>query len=220
MYYEDAIKLQKEVAGKVIAYDDFGKINSVCGVDVAYAGDTAYCSAVVMEIQRRIEVGGEGEGEEKEEDRLVFVLAESVDCKTTVSYPYIPGLLMLREAEPIFQTVKRLQKSYDLLLVDGHGRLHPRKCGLACYIGVTLNKPTIGVAKSRLCGTVRPDGYVEVDPGEILGFVVGKKLFVSTGHRISLEAAISIVRELGTEPLRLADINSKAQKRKNERARN
>jgi len=191
--YEDAIKLQKDIARKVIARDDFGKIKRVCGVDIAYDGDTAYCSAVVME-----------KGE---------VVLESIDHKTKVSHPYVPGLLMLREAEPILQTVKLL-KSYDLLLVDGHGLLHPRKCGLACYVGVTLDKPTIGVAKSRLCGKVRQDDYLEFR-GEILGFMFGKKMYLSVGHRVSLETAIAIVKELGTEPLSLADVNSKVQKRKN-----
>jgi deoxyribonuclease V len=191
--YENAINLQRAIASKVIAHDYFSEIKRVCGVDVAYDGYTAYCSAVVMEKGK--------------------VVVESVECKTTVSYPYVPGLMMLREATPIFQTVKLL-KSYDLLLIDGHGLLHPRKCGLACYVGVTLDKPTIGVAKSRLCGTVRPDGYIEVS-NEILGCIVDR-LYVSIGHRISLETAIILVKKLGTDPLRLADINSKAQKRRKE----
>jgi deoxyribonuclease V len=185
----DAIRLQNEIAEKVVAHDHFGEIKRVCGVDVAYDGDAAYCSAVVMEKEQ---------------------VVESVGTKTRVTYPYIPGLLMLREAEPIFQTVRALKNDYDLLLVDGHGQLHPRKCGLACYVGVTLDKPTIGVAKSRLCGTVRPDGFIELG-GEVLGCLLGK-LYVSVGHRISLKTAVEIVK-LGTEPLRLADINSKAQKR-------
>ena len=193
MKYENAIKLQRAIASKVIAHDNFDEIKRVCGVDVAYDGCTAYCSAVVMDKGK--------------------VIVESVECKTKVSYPYVPGLLMLREAEPIFQTVKLL-KGYDLLLIDGHGLLHPRKCGLACYVGVTLDKPTIGVAKSRLCGTVRPDRYMQMG-NEILGYTIGR-LYVSVGHRISLKTAIILVKELGTEPLRLADINSKAQKRRKE----
>ena len=192
MTYADATRLQKEIAKKVVARDDFGEISRICGVDVAYDGDDAYCSAVVME-------GGS--------------VVETADSITTVKHPYIPGLLMLREAEPVLHTLAMLKGGYDLLLVDGHGRLHPRKCGLACYLGVTLDKPAIGVAKSRLCGTVRPDGFVEMG-GEILGYKIGKKIFVSVGHRTSLETAIAIVRELGTEPLRLADMNSKAQKRR------
>jgi deoxyribonuclease V len=188
--YDDAIRLQNEIAEKVVAHDDFDKIKRVCGVDVAYDGDTAYCSAVVME-----------KGE----------VVESVNTKTRVTHPYIPGLLMLREAEPIFHTVNMLKDDYDLLLVDGHGQLHPRKCGLACYVGVTLDKPTIGVAKSRLCGTVRPDGFIELG-GQVLGYLLGKS-YVSVGHKVSLKTAIEIVK-FSSEPLRLADVNSKAQKRK------
>ena len=194
MTYADAIRLQKDVAKKVIfAKDDFGEIRHICGVDIAYRGDVAYCSAVVM-------------------DSSMQQLVESVDAQTVVKYPYVPGLLMLREAEPIFYTLKLLKNSYDLLLVDGHGLLHPRKCGLACYIGVTIDKPTIGVAKSRLCGTMRPDGFIELN-GEILGYAVSKKLYISVGHRITLKTAITLVKELGVEPLRLAHINSKKKKR-------
>lgn len=197
MTYANAITLQKNIAKKVVAAkDDFGEISSICGVDVAYRGSSnaAYCSAVIM-------------------DKNMQQLVESVDVQTIVEYPYVPGLLMLREAEPIFYTLKLLKNSYDLLLIDGHGLLHPRRCGLACYIGVSLDKPTIGVAKSRLCGTARPDGFVELD-GEILGYAISKKLYISVGHRVTLKTAITLVKELGIEPLRLADINSRKNKKK------
>lgn len=197
MTYANAITLQKNIAKKVVAAkDDFGEISSICGVDVAYRGSSnaAYCSAVIM-------------------DKNMQQLVESVDVQTIVKYPYVPGLLMLREAEPIFYTLKLLKNSYDLLLIDGHGLLHPRRCGLACYIGVSIDKPTIGVAKSRLCGTVRPDGFVELD-GEILGYAISKKLYISVGHRVTLKTAITLVKELGIEPLRLADINSRKNKKK------
>jgi deoxyribonuclease V len=195
--YADAIRLQENIAKKVVAAkDDFGEIIRICGVDIAYSGSSnaAYCSAVIM-------------------DRNMQHLVESVDVQTIVKYPYVPGLLMLREAEPIFYTLKLLKNSYDLLLIDGHGLLHPRKCGLACYIGVSLDKPTIGVAKNRLCGTVRPDGFVELD-GEILGYAISKKLYISVGHRVTLKTAIALVKEVGFEPLRLADINSRKNKKK------
>ena len=194
MTYADAIRLQKDVAKRVVfANDDFVQIRYICGVDVAYRGHAAYCSAVVM-------------------DASMQQLVESVDAQTIVRYPYVPGLLMLREAKPIFYTLKLLKNNYDLLLVDGHGLLHPRKCGLACYIGVTIDKPTIGIAKSLLCGTIRPDGFIELD-GEILGYAINKKLYISVGHRITLKTAIALVKENGIEPLRLADINSKKKKR-------
>lgn len=198
MTYADAILLQENTAKKVLSTtDDFGDIRRVCGVDIAYSSSSsnaAYGSAVIM-------------------DRNVQQLVESIDVQTVVKHPYVPGLLMLREAEPIFYTLKSLKNSYDLLLVDGHGLLHPRKCGLACFVGVTLNKPTIGVAKSLLCGTVRPDGFVELG-GELLGYAVSKKMYVSVGHRITLKTAIALVKEVGVEPLRLADINSKRNRKK------
>ncbi len=196
MIYADAIKLQKDIAKKVVvAEDDFGEISRICGVDIAYSASSnaAYCSAVIM-------------------DRNMQQLIESIDVQTIVKYPYVPGLLMLREAEPILYTLKLLKNSYDLLLIDGHGLLHPRKCGLACYVGFTLDRPTIGVAKSRLCGRVRPDGFVELD-GEILGYAIRKKLYISVGHRITLKTAIVLVKELGIEPLRLADINSRRKRK-------
>jgi deoxyribonuclease V len=96
--------------------------------------------------------------------------------------------------------------------------LHPRKCGLASYIGVLIDKPTIGVAKSILCGSIMEDKYVQYD-GTILGFTIkkeGKKqIYVSVGHKISLTTAIQIIKRLikneewVPEPLRIADLNSK-----------
>jgi deoxyribonuclease V len=199
--FSDAVRLQNELAKKVVASDDFGgEIKRICGVDAAYDGNVAYCSVVVM-------------------DRKLNLL-ESANSKSVARHPYVPGLLMLREAEPIFNTLNRLKGGFDLLLVDGHGMLHPRKCGLACYVGVTLDRPTIGVAKSRLCGTVRDDGFVILEHSDqILGYAISKRLYVSVGHRISLGTAVAIVKEMSSksgtpEPLRLADISSKMQKRR------
>ncbi|MDQ3719026.1 MAG: endonuclease V, partial [Thermoproteota archaeon] len=145
-------------------------------------------------------------------------LIESVNTKSIVKHPYIPGLFILRESEPILTTLKLLKNHYDLLLIDGHGILHPRKCGLASYIGVLIDKPTIGVAKSILCGSVMEDQFVRYD-GTVLGFTIkkeGKKqIYVSVGHKISLTTAIHIIKRLikkeewVPEPLRIADLNSK-----------
>ena len=195
--YPDAVRLQKEIAKKVVAKDDFRDIRLVCGVDVAYSGDMAYCSAVVMDKG--------------------FNVVESVDSQSAITHPYIPGLLMLREAEPIFHTLKKLKSGFDVLMVDGHGLLHPRRCGLACYAGVTLGCPAIGVAKSLLCGEQRQDGYIELD-GEVLGYALSRKSYVSVGHKISLKSAVAIVKQFTKtnipEPLKIADANSKLQKRR------
>ena len=141
--YSDAAELQRQVASRVVDADAFDKITNICAVDVAYDAEKAYCSAVVMS-----RAGGH---------------LESVNSISDVDYPYVPGFLMLREGPPIFRTLKKLKNDYDLMFVDGHGQLHPRRCGIACYVGVKLDKPTIGIAKSLLCGTVEGDGSIALD---------------------------------------------------------
>jgi deoxyribonuclease V len=196
--YSDAIELQKRIATKVVDTDDFQRIENICAVDVAYDKTHAYCSAVTMSR------AGE--------------LIESASSTSAIEYPYIPGLLMLREAPPAFRTLKLLKKGYDVLLIDGHGQLHSRRCGIACYVGVKLDKPTIGIAKSLLCGSVLTDGRIELG-GKVLGQAIGtgrKKLYVSVGHKISLRTSVSLVQELGNgavpEAMRMADANSKKEK--------
>jgi len=198
--YDDAVKLQLQIARRVIDRDDFGEIKSICAVDAAYDDSNAYCSAVVMSKS----------GEP----------VESANTMSKIESPYVPGLLMLRESPPILRTLKELRNGYDLLLVDGHGLLHPRKCGIACYLGVRLDKPTIGIAKSLLCGTLKSKGSVELD-GEILGHTIGegrKMLYISVGHRISLGSAVSLVLELGKgaipKAMKQADKNSKEFKKR------
>jgi deoxyribonuclease V len=125
---------------------------------------------------------------------------------------------MLREAKPLLKTLRLLKNTFDLVLIDGHGILHPRKCGLASYIGIIIDKPTIGVAKSLLCGSILENNYVEYNK-TILGYRISKNnkknIYVSVGHKISLETAIDIIKKLTKksefipEPLRIADINSK-----------
>ena len=194
---EAAKRQQVELAGKVVTSDDFGKIDLVCGVDVSYRNGVASCAAVV--VDRDLEV------------------VELATTKSVIKSPYIQGLFMLREAYPALKTLEKLTR-YDLLLVDGHGNLHPRRCGLACYLGIVLDKPTIGVAKSLFCGTENK-GKVELD-GEALGLVLTgtknkKKLYISVGHRVSLQSALELVTsvimegEWVPEPLRLADIQSR-----------
>jgi deoxyribonuclease V len=147
-------------------------------------------------------------------------LIASVNRKYQVQYPYIAGLLFLRESGPLLNTLQLLKNDFgfDILLIDGHGILHPRKCGLASYVGYMVDKPTIGVAKNLLCGSVREDHFIEYDRS-VLGYRIkkeGKKpIYVSVGYKISLTKAIQIVEKITKEderipePLRVADINSK-----------
>ena len=182
--------------------DDFEReIDFVCGVDVSYQQEIAHCSAVIVK-------------------KNTLETVEVVSSKSIAKFPYVPGLFMLRESNPIRHTIKLLKNTFQLLLLDGHGMLHPRRCGLACYIGITANKPTIGVAKSLLCGILQPDGFVKYNE-EILGCAIKrgtnprKTIYVSIVHRISLPTAVELVRsltktgELIPEPLRVAYIISK-----------
>jgi deoxyribonuclease V len=182
--------------------DDFERdVEFVCGVDVSYQQEIAHCSAVVVK-------------------KNTLEAIEVVRSKSIAKFPYVPGLFMLRESNPIRHVLKLLKNAFQLLLIDGHGMLHPRRCGLACHIGVTANKPTIGVAKSLLCGSLQSDGFVKYNE-EILGYAIKrdtnprKTIYVSVGHRISLPTAVLLVRSLTKtgewipEPLRVADIASK-----------
>ena len=173
-------------------------MESICGIDVCYRNNVAHCSAVIMNNS--------------------FKIIETANTKSSVKYPYIPSLFMLRESGPILNTLKTLHTSFDVLLVDGHGILHPRKCGLASYIGFLIGKATIGVAKSLLVGSIIREDFIAYS-GEVLGYRFAKdskkEIFISVGHYISLATAVDIVKRLTKtnewipEPLRLADINSK-----------
>lgn len=197
--YTKTITLQTKLASQVIVEDDFEVVQTVCGVDVSYRGQEARASAVIMDIK-------------------TLRVLEQITAKSRVTTPYVPGLMMLREAKPILSILKLLKKDFDILMVDANGRLHPRRCGLACYVGIILDKPTIGVAKSLLCG--RLVGKSVSLEGEVLGKVLekkrGKKIFVSVGNKISLDSATRLARALikkgewMPEPLRLADKYSKS----------
>ena len=199
--YTKIIELQNEYSKKVITHDylNNNNIHNVCGIDVSYKDLNAFCSAVIV-------------------NKNTLEIIEIVNEKSTISYPYIPGLFILREGEPLLKIVRLLKNLFDVLLIDGHGILHPRKCGLASYVGIMIDKPTIGVAKNLLCGSILESSYVEYNK-TILGYTIKKNnrkdIYVSVGHKISLETSIDIVKKLTKksefipEPLRIADIYSK-----------
>jgi deoxyribonuclease V len=143
-----------------------------------------------------------------------------------VTFPYVPGLLAFREVPCLLRAFERLERAPDLLLVDGQGYAHPRRFGIACHIGLLLDIPTIGVAKSRLTGQHEEPATAAGaradlrDGGELIGVVLrtrerGRPLYVSPGHRIGFGPAVEWVMRLSRgyrlpEPTRLADRLSKA----------
>jgi len=142
--YTKILELQNELSKNVINHDDLinNNISNVCGIDVSNKDLNAFCSAVVV-------------------NKNTLEIIESVNEKSTVNYPYIPGLFMLIEGKPLLRIIRLLKNQFDVLIIDGHGILYPRKCGLASYVGITIDKPTIGVAKNLLCESILDNNYIE-----------------------------------------------------------
>ena len=178
---EEARELQNRLRTQVITADRFGTINTVAGVDIGLKKDIARASVVVLSFPE-----------------LQVVDSEVAECP--VRFPYIPGLLSFREIPPLLTVFSRLQTEPDLVIVDGQGIAHPRRFGLASHLGLILDKPTIGCAKSRLWGRYKEPGleqgsYTELtDKDEVIGVVVRTRtnvrvVYVSIGHKISLDSA-------------------------------
>ena len=193
---DHATLLQRVLSRRVSRIDDPDfEPRFLCGIDVAYDGDTAFVAAVVWNVAER-----------------EFV--ETVAMTDSVSTKYVPGFLGFREGPLLVRIAERLRVRPDVFLLDGQGVAHPRKFGLACHVGLALDWPTIGVAKSRLYG--RSDQGKILDPeGEIIGRVVtadNRKFYVSVGHRISLQTASDLVEKSivngHPSPLRQAHLES------------
>ena len=151
-------------------------------------------------------------------------LVETKVVSSKVDFPYVPGLLSFREAPLTLAACERLTLTPDLILVDGQGIAHPRRMGLASHLGLFLDTPTIGCAKSLLCGSYKqpgdePGSYSEVvDGGETIGVALRTKLgtkpiYVSIGHKVDLETAIYWVLQCCRgyrlpEPCRLAHLTA------------
>ena len=180
----EARQIQQDLKGRVVREDDLGAVRYVAGTDVAFEqglkttkGAVAVLSFPDLELEE-------------------YALA-----RRRTSFPYVPGLLSFREIPVLLEAIDKLHRAPDLVLCDGQGYAHPRRFGLACHLGVLTGLPTIGVAKSRLIGshadvpenkgdwTPLMDGEERI--GAVLRTRVGvRPLFVSTGHRVSLETAI------------------------------
>ena len=178
-----AHKAQLRLSKRVIVEDRLPKkINRVAGVDVAYAGDFAIGAVAVLDYDS-------------------LELLEWQKSTSTVNFPYISTLLSFREFPPSLASIKKLRLQPDVLLVDGQGVAHPYGFGFASHLGLALEIPTIGVAKSRLVGEPRTiAGRIflvsgDQNIGEVVTTKKGvKPVYVSTGHLISLETAVKIVR--------------------------
>jgi deoxyribonuclease V len=201
---EEAQATQLQLSRQVVTADDFGPLRLIAGVDNSYETERGltYAGVVVLTwpdlevVERRIAV-------------------------TPTSFPYVPGLLSFREAPGVLAALGLLTSEPDLFIFDGQGIAHMRGLGLASHLGVLLNRPAIGCAKSKLVGSYVDPGPQQGDAspltyhgrqvGTVLRPVSGRKglLFISPGHRIGVAGATEIVRascrgHIMAEPIYLA----------------
>jgi deoxyribonuclease V len=181
----EAISLQKKLADRVICENQVEAVRYVAGADIATFKDSsrAYAGVVVMTFPD-----------------LKIVEEKGMDY--TLSFSYIPGLLSFRESPALLKVFENLEHEPDLVLMDGQGLAHPRRFGIACHLGLLLDKPTIGCAKSRLFGHHKeplPErgSFADLcdDHGNVIGAVLRTKdrtnpLFISIGYQVDLPTAI------------------------------
>ncbi len=199
-----AREAQLKIASRAVIKDALPRrIKWIVGVDVSYKGGKAFSAAVKM-------------------DSVKFEVDEASYCSFKARAPYIPTYLFLREMGPMLCALKKLREPPDVIFVDANGILHPFKAGEATLIGVLMDKPTIGVAKSLLCGETKEtmmEGVKQIILNEeVVGFEVKPKksykpFYVSPGHKVSLETAlklsISLTKTKLPEPILKAHVYSR-----------
>jgi deoxyribonuclease V len=183
----EATAIQQSLRDRVEMSDRVGTITTVAGVDVGFEDNYAVTKAAVVVL-----------------DAADLSLLDWAIARIPTTFPYIPGFLSFREVPALLRSLAQLSVCPDVLLCDGQGLAHPRRFGLACHLGVLLDLPTIGVAKSRLIGThaevppTKGNWQPLMDQDERIGAVLRSRdrvnpLYVSSGHRLSLETAIAQV---------------------------
>jgi deoxyribonuclease V len=190
---EEATATQQELRHLVILEDKLGEIRYVAGVDVGFQDNYAITQAAVAVLSFP-----------------ELQLVESAIATLPTTFPYVPGFLSFREIPAILKALEKLTIVPDLILCDGQGIAHPRRFGIACHLGVFIEVPTIGVAKSLFIGKHEELAHEKgswqpmSDRGEVIGAVVRSRtnvnpLYISSGHRISLPTAIDYVLRCTTK---------------------
>ena len=213
---QEAFRIQQDLRSRLRLEDDPDEPETIAGVDVAFSKEEQLLYAAIVVLDARS-----------------LEPVEAVSAVQQPTFPYVPGLLTFREGPVVFEAYEKLSGEPDLLMFDGQGIAHPRGLGLASHLGVLLDKPSIGCAKSRLVGefkepkqkrgSMRTLSYERRKVGVVLRTRDNTRpVFVSPGHRITVETAVA--RVLGAtkglripEPTRLADIEAERAKRERRR---
>ncbi len=206
---QEAIALQKELAQRLEPADRIDPVTHIAGMDIGFedGGDTTRAAIVLLKWDPATAPD--------------LAVVEQIVHREPTRMPYIPGLLSFREIPAALGAFEKLSVMPELIMVDGQGIAHPRRLGIAAHLGLWLDLPTIGIAKSRLYGKHEEVGEARGDwtPLRAKNATIGavlrsrakvKPVFVSPGHRISLETSLEwVMRCLGRtklpEPTRLAD---------------
>lgn len=200
----EAIAIQTRLAPHAIRQDDFGAIRRIAGVDVAYNDFDSKIFAAIVIL-----------------DAASGKVVETSTAVGEVRFPYVPGLFAFRELPHLLGLLDAVSEKPDLIICDGQGIAHPRRCGIATHLGLLANVPTIGCGKTRHVGSFgelgvrRGEAADLVDAGEVVGKALRTQdgvtpLFVSIGHRVSLNTAVDWILKLACkyrqpEPIRLAN---------------
>jgi deoxyribonuclease V len=182
---QEAIAIQKELAARVERQPRLGTVRRVAGIDVSVREDMGRAAVVVLDLEGLALVG--------------YAVASRA-----VTFPYVPGLLAFREGPVVLDALEQLETAPDLLIFDGQGLAHPRRLGIASHIGLLVDTPAIGCAKSLLCGRhdepgQKPGSHAPLlDRGEVVGAALRTRqgtqpVYVSIGHRVDLPTAIQYV---------------------------
>ena len=183
----EARRLQEELASRVVAGPalDLDGVRYVAGADVSTAGDRAYATVVVLEFP-------------------ALNLVEVQGFEAPLRFPYVSGLLSFRELPTVVGALEKVETDVDVLILDAQGLAHPRRMGLASHLGILLDVPTVGCAKSRLVGSYEEPGSKKgsatdlVHRGEVVGRVVRTRdgvspVYVSVGNGIDLRSSVELV---------------------------
>jgi len=210
---QEAIALQKRFAARINATKSLGQFELIAGADISHNrfSHELVAGVVVWRVSDNC-------------------IVEKRVAHGTTKFPYVPGLLSFREAPLVLDAFAKIRSKLDAIMIDGQGIAHPRGIGLASHVGLWLGVPTIGCAKSRLCGDFKAPARRAgastrlMLEGKVVGRVVRSKnaarpLFISPGHRIDVNGAVRIVMAClrgyrMPEPTRLAHLFVNEERRK------